>query len=220
MRWSGTGRESAAHRPQLRESFDIVVSRGVAGLPTLVELTMPFCRVGGLFVGYKGREAETELKGAARALDVTGAGEPTVVRGRPGDSRRGQGRAPGRGPQARTFPGALSQARGSARQAPAVEWPVSNATNPTRRPRPLISGLERHRRSAVDPSSTNIISPDPALPGGGGCVHLLFGLGHRSGLVGHLGKRQPDEALALRPGNGPVLPELSVPRIPLEAAGA
>ena len=72
--------ESAAHRPQLRESFDIVVSRGVAGLSTLVELTMPFCRVGGLFVGYKGREAETELKGAARALDVTGAGEPTVVR--------------------------------------------------------------------------------------------------------------------------------------------
>ena len=71
--------ESAAHRPQVRESFDIVVSRGVAGLSTLVELTMPFCRVGGLFVGYKGREAEAELSGAARALDAIGAGEPRVV---------------------------------------------------------------------------------------------------------------------------------------------
>ena len=55
--------ESAAHLPQVRESFDIVVSRGVAGLSTLIELAMPFCRVGGLFVGYKGREAEAELGG-------------------------------------------------------------------------------------------------------------------------------------------------------------
>ena len=40
---------------------------------------MPFCRVGGLFVGYKGREVEAELHSAARALDATGAGEPAVV---------------------------------------------------------------------------------------------------------------------------------------------
>ena len=72
--------ETAAHLPGVRESFDIVVSRGVARLSTLVELTMPFCRVGGLFVGYKGREAEAELDAAARALDATGAGEPAVVR--------------------------------------------------------------------------------------------------------------------------------------------
>ncbi len=72
--------ETAAHQPGIRESFDIVVSRGVAGLSTLVELTMPFCRVGGLFVGYKGREAEAELGAAARALDAIGAGEPAVVR--------------------------------------------------------------------------------------------------------------------------------------------
>ncbi len=72
--------ETAAHLPGVRESFDIVVSRGVARLSTLVELTMPFCRIGGLFVGYKGREAEAELDAAARALDATGAGEPAVVR--------------------------------------------------------------------------------------------------------------------------------------------
>ncbi len=71
--------ETAAHLPQVRESFDIVVSRGVAGLSTLIELTMPFCRLGGLLVAYKGREAEAELGKAARALGATGAGEPRVV---------------------------------------------------------------------------------------------------------------------------------------------
>lgn len=44
-----TGRaEELGHRPDLRESFDLVLSRAVARLPVLAELTLPFCKVGGL----------------------------------------------------------------------------------------------------------------------------------------------------------------------------
>ena len=46
-----TGRaEELAHQENYREKLDLVVSRAVGKLPTLAELTLPFCRVGGLFV--------------------------------------------------------------------------------------------------------------------------------------------------------------------------
>ena len=49
-----TGRaETLARREDLRESFDFVVSRAVAPLPTLLEFTLPFCRVGGKVVAQK-----------------------------------------------------------------------------------------------------------------------------------------------------------------------
>ena len=39
--------ELAAHESQNRERFDVVLSRALAPLPSLVELTLPFCAVGG-----------------------------------------------------------------------------------------------------------------------------------------------------------------------------
>ena len=39
--------EELAHWPSHREQFALVVSRAVAALPTLVELTLPFCQIGG-----------------------------------------------------------------------------------------------------------------------------------------------------------------------------
>ena len=49
-----TGRaETLARCEDLRESFDFVVSRAVAPLSTLLELTLPFCRVGGKVVAQK-----------------------------------------------------------------------------------------------------------------------------------------------------------------------
>ena len=68
-----TGRaEQLAHRDDLRESFDLAVSRGLARLPTLLEYTLPFCRVGGRVALLKHGGIEQELAGAARALDVLG----------------------------------------------------------------------------------------------------------------------------------------------------
>ena len=67
-----TGRaEELAQRPDLRESFHLAVSRGVARLPTLLEYTLPFCCVGGR-VALQRRGVEEELAGAASALEVLG----------------------------------------------------------------------------------------------------------------------------------------------------
>jgi 16S rRNA (guanine527-N7)-methyltransferase len=52
----------------LRENFDVVPARAVAPLRVLVELTIPFARVGGTLLAIKGEKAPQELDEAARAL--------------------------------------------------------------------------------------------------------------------------------------------------------
>ena len=67
-----TGRaEELAHQPDLRESFDLAVSRGVAKLPVLLEYTLPFCTVGGRVALLK-RGIEQELAEATAALGALG----------------------------------------------------------------------------------------------------------------------------------------------------
>lgn len=63
-----------------RERFDLVLSRGVARLATLVELALPFSRVGGSFIAQKKGEIEGEVEEARRAIDVLG-GRLREVRG-------------------------------------------------------------------------------------------------------------------------------------------
>ena len=68
-----TGRaEAVAHDLRLRESFDLVVSRAVAGLSVLAELTLPFCRAGGLVVAHKGPDADDEIRRAGKAIGAMG----------------------------------------------------------------------------------------------------------------------------------------------------
>jgi 16S rRNA (guanine527-N7)-methyltransferase len=68
-----TGRaEELAHQPEYREGFDLVVSRAVNKLPTAAELTLPFCRLGGLFIAQKKGPVEEEVDQAARALELLG----------------------------------------------------------------------------------------------------------------------------------------------------
>jgi len=64
--------EDVAHLPLYREQFALVLSRAVALLPTLVELTLPFCRVGGRFIGQKKGEVEQEVNSAGRAIAELG----------------------------------------------------------------------------------------------------------------------------------------------------
>ena len=66
--------EEAAHREDLREAFDVVVSRAVASLDILVELTLPFCRVGGVAVAQKGADVDSELSRASNAISLLGGG--------------------------------------------------------------------------------------------------------------------------------------------------
>jgi len=64
--------EDVAHLPLYREQFTLVVSRAVAPLPTLVELALPFCRIGGKFVAQKKGEIEPEINKANKAIDALG----------------------------------------------------------------------------------------------------------------------------------------------------
>ncbi len=65
--------ETFGHAPELRARFDLVVARAVAPLPTLLELTLPFLRVGGRLATPKGSRAAAELGAARRALSVLSA---------------------------------------------------------------------------------------------------------------------------------------------------
>jgi 16S rRNA (guanine527-N7)-methyltransferase len=64
--------EDVAHKAQYREKFELVLSRAVARLPTLVELTLPFCAVGGSFVAQKKGLIDPELSQAVRAISLLG----------------------------------------------------------------------------------------------------------------------------------------------------
>jgi 16S rRNA (guanine527-N7)-methyltransferase len=64
--------EEAAHLPLYREQFALAFSRAVALLPTLVELTLPFCQVGGRFIAQKKGEIDQEVNGARKAIVALG----------------------------------------------------------------------------------------------------------------------------------------------------
>jgi|TARA_B100001964_G_scaffold227030_1_gene276524 16S rRNA (guanine527-N7)-methyltransferase len=71
--------EELARNPEHREKYDVVASRALAGLPELAELTLPFCKIGGMSVALKGADVEAEAKSAASAAAQMGASK-TLVR--------------------------------------------------------------------------------------------------------------------------------------------
>jgi 16S rRNA (guanine527-N7)-methyltransferase len=64
--------EDLAHVPDLRAGFDVVVARSVATLASLVELALPFARVGGRLIAMKKHGIDTELRGARFAIGLLG----------------------------------------------------------------------------------------------------------------------------------------------------
>jgi 16S rRNA (guanine527-N7)-methyltransferase len=68
-----TGRaEEVAHLSARREQFDVTVSRGVAGMATLTELCLPFCRIAGTFIAQKKGDIVQEMAQAERAIALLG----------------------------------------------------------------------------------------------------------------------------------------------------
>lgn len=67
-----TRAEELQSKGDYRESFDLVVSRAVATLPSLCEFCIPYVKCGGRFVSYKSRNADEEIDSAKKAIDVLG----------------------------------------------------------------------------------------------------------------------------------------------------
>ncbi len=63
----GRRAEEAGHDGRYRERFDVAVARALAAMPTLVELCLPFVRVGGRLLAQK-----TDKEEAAHAIEVLG----------------------------------------------------------------------------------------------------------------------------------------------------
>ena len=70
--------EEMAHQSRYRQRFRIVLSRAVATLPTLAELTLPFCTIGGITVIQKKGYILSELKDSAKAIDLLGGSQPEI----------------------------------------------------------------------------------------------------------------------------------------------
>ncbi len=72
--------EDVAHQAQYRERFDMVLSRAVARLPALVELTLPFCTIGGSFIAQKKGGIDLEISRATKAISLLGGNLREVKR--------------------------------------------------------------------------------------------------------------------------------------------
>ena len=74
--------EELAHLPDLRAAFNVAVVRAVGGLAALVEMCLPFLRVGGRMIAQKKLGVENEVVAATRAVATLGGrlAPPIVVR--------------------------------------------------------------------------------------------------------------------------------------------
>ena len=66
--------EELARQPELRESFDAVLARGLAKMSVLAEITLPFARTGGVVVAQKKGDVAEELDEAGEAVRLLGGG--------------------------------------------------------------------------------------------------------------------------------------------------
>ncbi|MGB9876618.1 MAG: 16S rRNA (guanine(527)-N(7))-methyltransferase RsmG [bacterium] len=64
--------EDLGKLPQYREMFSLGVARAVASLPVLLEYSLPFIKLGGYFIAYKGPKLLDELRESERALSILG----------------------------------------------------------------------------------------------------------------------------------------------------
>lgn len=64
--------EDYARDKNLREQFDVCVSRAVANLSTLSEYCLPFVKVGGVFISYKAGNVSQEVESSKNAIRLLG----------------------------------------------------------------------------------------------------------------------------------------------------
>lgn len=64
--------EDAAVQACYREQYDLAVSRAVAQLNILSEYCLPYVKIGGMFVSYKGGDVTEELEASKKAFQLLG----------------------------------------------------------------------------------------------------------------------------------------------------
>ena len=64
--------EDIAQKPEHREKYDIATARAVASLPVLLELCVPYVKIGGFFICLKGPSVDIELGQAKNAMKLLG----------------------------------------------------------------------------------------------------------------------------------------------------
>jgi len=64
--------EDGGRNKDLREKFDIAISRAVANLSSLAEYNLPYVKLGGYFVAMKSGEIDEEAANAKRAIKLLG----------------------------------------------------------------------------------------------------------------------------------------------------
>lgn len=71
--------EEGGQSIELRECFDFAVSRAVARLNVLCEYCLPYVRLSGSFIAFKG-DSDNEIKDAARAIQALGGKKKNIYK--------------------------------------------------------------------------------------------------------------------------------------------
>lgn len=71
--------EFYAHQVDCREVFDCVLTRAVASLNVVLELSLPFLKIGGRVIAFRGLNAFSELASAENALKLLGGELEDVI---------------------------------------------------------------------------------------------------------------------------------------------
>jgi len=64
--------EEKASEAEFREQFDVALTRAVGTLSTNLELSLPFCKIGGTSVSYKKGSIDDELHYAKQSATILG----------------------------------------------------------------------------------------------------------------------------------------------------
>lgn len=64
--------EEGGRNKEMREKYDLVVSRAVANMAVLSEYTLPFVKQGGYFIPYKTGAVDEELDAGKKAISILG----------------------------------------------------------------------------------------------------------------------------------------------------